>query len=406
MSRAPLDGLRMLAVSQFGAGPFGTQVLADLGAEIIKIEDPGVGGDSSRYVAPYRRAATRSTSSPSTAARSRSRSTSSTRRARPCSTTSCRSPRRLQQPARRPSRQARPDLRGAPGRQSRGRVLLAHGLRRHGAARRRAGLRLPDPGLRGLHVGHRRARRPARQVRRVRHRLRGRLRRHGRPHGRALGRPAHRRRPRHRHLAPRHRGEHALVLRDLGPEPRVAARARADSGHQSLVPAQNFPTGDGWIVVFCNKPKFWQALVERWSCPSSARMRASPASRSGSPTRPRWSRSSRRGSPSARPPRGWRLLRGRVPCAPVNTRGPGAGRRAGARARDDHGGGASALRPHARGGVAGEDRGRDQASGARPSSGRAHRGDIDGDPGVRQPDHRPAPGGRRHREMSDETMKF
>ena len=52
-ARAPLDGLRVLAVSQFGAGPWGTMHLADLGAEVIKIEDPGVGGDVSRHVHPY-----------------------------------------------------------------------------------------------------------------------------------------------------------------------------------------------------------------------------------------------------------------------------------------------------------------------------------------------------------------
>src|SRR5438045_4328607 len=53
MTRAMLDGLRIVTVSQFGAGPFGTQFLADLGAEVIKIEDPGVGGDVARHVGPY-----------------------------------------------------------------------------------------------------------------------------------------------------------------------------------------------------------------------------------------------------------------------------------------------------------------------------------------------------------------
>lgn len=49
----PLSNVRILAVSQFGAGPFGTMMLADLGAEVIKIEDPTTGGDVARYVPPY-----------------------------------------------------------------------------------------------------------------------------------------------------------------------------------------------------------------------------------------------------------------------------------------------------------------------------------------------------------------
>jgi crotonobetainyl-CoA:carnitine CoA-transferase CaiB-like acyl-CoA transferase len=50
---APLADLRIVAVEQFGAGPFGTMQLADLGAEVIKVEDPASGGDVSRYVPPY-----------------------------------------------------------------------------------------------------------------------------------------------------------------------------------------------------------------------------------------------------------------------------------------------------------------------------------------------------------------
>lgn len=49
----PLEDVRILAVEQFGAGPFGTLHLADLGAEVLKIEDPGTGGDVSRSIPPY-----------------------------------------------------------------------------------------------------------------------------------------------------------------------------------------------------------------------------------------------------------------------------------------------------------------------------------------------------------------
>jgi crotonobetainyl-CoA:carnitine CoA-transferase CaiB-like acyl-CoA transferase len=50
---APLSDLRILAVEQFGAGPFGSRQLADLGAEVIKVEDPASGGDVGRYVPPF-----------------------------------------------------------------------------------------------------------------------------------------------------------------------------------------------------------------------------------------------------------------------------------------------------------------------------------------------------------------
>jgi crotonobetainyl-CoA:carnitine CoA-transferase CaiB-like acyl-CoA transferase len=49
----PLADVRIVAVEQFGAGPWGTLQLADLGAEVIKIEDPASGGDVGRYVPPF-----------------------------------------------------------------------------------------------------------------------------------------------------------------------------------------------------------------------------------------------------------------------------------------------------------------------------------------------------------------
>ena len=49
----PLEDVRIIALEQYGAGPFGSVHLADLGAQVIKIEDPRTGGDIGRYVPPY-----------------------------------------------------------------------------------------------------------------------------------------------------------------------------------------------------------------------------------------------------------------------------------------------------------------------------------------------------------------
>jgi crotonobetainyl-CoA:carnitine CoA-transferase CaiB-like acyl-CoA transferase len=49
----PLNGLRIVSVEQFGAGPYGTMLLADLGAEVIKVENAAIGGDPARKTGPY-----------------------------------------------------------------------------------------------------------------------------------------------------------------------------------------------------------------------------------------------------------------------------------------------------------------------------------------------------------------
>ena len=49
----PLEGVRIIAFEQFGAGPWATMLLADLGAEVIKVENPNTQGDVARYVPPY-----------------------------------------------------------------------------------------------------------------------------------------------------------------------------------------------------------------------------------------------------------------------------------------------------------------------------------------------------------------
>jgi crotonobetainyl-CoA:carnitine CoA-transferase CaiB-like acyl-CoA transferase len=49
----PLAGFRILTFEAFGAGPFGSMYLADLGAEVIKIENRDQGGDATRGMGPY-----------------------------------------------------------------------------------------------------------------------------------------------------------------------------------------------------------------------------------------------------------------------------------------------------------------------------------------------------------------
>eukprot|EP00746_Dinoflagellata_sp_MGD_P003824 gnl/MRDRNA2_/MRDRNA2_107411_c0_seq1.p1 gnl/MRDRNA2_/MRDRNA2_107411_c0~~gnl/MRDRNA2_/MRDRNA2_107411_c0_seq1.p1 ORF type:complete len:854 (-),score=181.62 gnl/MRDRNA2_/MRDRNA2_107411_c0_seq1:438-2999(-) len=49
----PLAGLRVVDLSRILAGPSGTQLLADMGAEVLKVEQPKTGDDTRRYAPPF-----------------------------------------------------------------------------------------------------------------------------------------------------------------------------------------------------------------------------------------------------------------------------------------------------------------------------------------------------------------
>jgi crotonobetainyl-CoA:carnitine CoA-transferase CaiB-like acyl-CoA transferase len=319
MARPPLDGVRILAVSQFGAGPFGTQMLADLGADVIKVEDPGVGGDSARYVPPFQGEA----DSPYFQSFNRGKRSVSLNLRHPDGQAVFHDLVRVSDAVFNNARGDLPDKLGLTYealRETNPRIVCCS-LTGYG----RTGPRAGEPAFDYLVQGYA-----------------GYMSVTGEPDG-----PPGKCGVSVIDFAGGYAGMVGLMVglfdaqrtgvgRDVDVSlldtavsmlsyfavwtlnrDWIAERTR-DSAHQTLVPAQNFPTRDGWIVVFCNKDKFWRDLVETLGVPElaeDARFRTFadrfanreallPLLRARFATRATAEWLDR--------------LRGRVPCAPVN----------------------------------------------------------------------------------------
>jgi len=319
MTRSPLDGVRILAVSQFGAGPFGTQMLADLGADIIKIEDPGVGGDSARYVPPFQGEA----DSPYFQSFNRGKRSVSINLRHPDGQAVFHDLVRVSDAVFNNARGDLPDKLGLtydPLKEINPRVVCCS-LTGYG----RTGPRAAEPAFDYLVQGYA-----------------GYMAVTGEPDG-----PPGKCGVSVIDFAGGYAAMVGLMVglfdaqrtgvgRDVDislldtavsmlsyfavwtlNRDWIAERTRS-SAHQTIVPAQNFPTRDGWIVIFCNKDKFWRDLVETLGAPElaeDARFRTFGdrfahkdallpllQARFATRTTDEW----------------LDRLRGRVPCAPVN----------------------------------------------------------------------------------------
>ena len=160
----------------------------------------------------------------------------------------------------------------AEARQPADRLLLALRLRDDRAARRGGRLRLHDAGARGLAEPDRRPRRAADEERPLARRPLRRLRRRRSPCSPGCGAPGATASAATATSRCFDTALHELMYVGTWAASRgYVPPRRRNSAHPSIVPFQNFPTADGWIVVACPKEKFWRLLCDAIGRPELGR---------------------------------------------------------------------------------------------------------------------------------------
>ena len=286
----PLEGVRVLTIEQFGAGPYGSLFLSDLGAEVIKIENAATKGDTGRHVGPHFLGENDSayfqtfgSNKKSITLDFKSDEGQAAFRRLAATADAVMNNLRGDQPAK-----LGLDYKTLERRQSGDRVPAHLGLwprqRTHGLAR----LRFPHAGRDRPDGADGRARWSSAAVRLLHDRFHDGHGRHHRPAGLPVPRAEDRQGLRRRRVAVRCR--RCIRSPTWAPGTSMAARI-SPASHAArisrITPVQTVRTKDGWVYVMCMKQKFWEELAQRIGHPEliTDERFATPAARRESPLR-------------------------------------------------------------------------------------------------------------------------
>ncbi len=260
----PLTGLLAVEIGTSVAGPFAGQILADLGAEVVKIENPQGGDDARNWGPPFVRGAAPIFNAVNRNKRSAAVDLKDEAAARGAAPLHPRRGRyRAAEPAARPGRELRPRRRDVARGAAVADLLQSRRLRRRRPAQGSARLRPADAGVRRPHEPHRRGRPRARAHRPLDHRPGQRHVGGDRdPVGAAIGAPPP---GRAAWSAPRSTRPRSAGPTCTSPSYLASGRVprRMGSENFGICPYKAYQARDGWVVIAAGNDNLFRAARRR-----------------------------------------------------------------------------------------------------------------------------------------------